>query len=85
MLDISDIRKDEDFFYLGGTSIKIPVLLEKINKEIGYKYFRINVFENPTIAGVSQIIKRGTLEVGQTQECDGCIDEGNSEIPFIVI
>ena len=42
-------------------------------------------FENPTIAGVSQIIKRGTIEVGQTQECNGCIDEENSEIPFIVI
>lgn len=85
VLDISDIRKDEDFFYLGGTSIKIPVLLEKINKEIGTNISVSMFFENPTIAGVSQIIKRGTLEVDQTQECAGSADEENSEIPFIVI
>ena len=60
-------------------------MLEKINKEIGTNISVSMFFENPTIAGVSQIIKRGTLEVDQTQECAGSADEENSEIPIIVI
>jgi amino acid adenylation domain-containing protein/non-ribosomal peptide synthase protein (TIGR01720 family) len=52
---------DDNFFQLGGHSLKVTVLAAKIHKELNVKLPLAEVFKTPTIRGLSQHIKTNPL------------------------
>jgi tyrocidine synthetase-3 len=56
VLDRQDISIDENFFDLGGHSLKASQLITKLYRDLNYKIELRDVFANPTIQELSQII-----------------------------
>jgi amino acid adenylation domain-containing protein len=48
---------DDNFFQLGGHSLKATVLISKIHKALNVKVLLAEIFKNPTIRGLSKYIK----------------------------
>ncbi|MGD2093014.1 MAG: amino acid adenylation domain-containing protein, partial [Candidatus Aminicenantes bacterium] len=57
VLHISGIGIDDDFFHLGGHSLKATVLVSKIHKVFDVKTPLVEVFRRPTIRGLSEYIE----------------------------
>jgi amino acid adenylation domain-containing protein len=51
------ISVQSDFFQLGGHSLKAVALVSKIHKELDSKVELTEIFKNPTIRGISSLIK----------------------------
>jgi amino acid adenylation domain-containing protein len=56
---------DDNFFALGGHSLKAMVIIARINKEFNKKILLAELFKRPTIRGLSEILrgKRGLKQV----------------------
>ncbi|MGD2085546.1 MAG: amino acid adenylation domain-containing protein [Candidatus Aminicenantes bacterium] len=57
-----NIGIDDDFFALGGHSLKATVLLTQIHKELDIKIPLTEIFVTPTIRGLEEFIKRNSPE-----------------------
>lgn len=57
-----DITKNDDFFVLGGHSLLAIRLLIEINESYKTNIKLINLFENPTLKLMSQLIKKHSLD-----------------------
>ncbi|MCP4147136.1 MAG: amino acid adenylation domain-containing protein, partial [bacterium] len=69
------IRIEDDFFHMGGQSLKATVLAAKIHKELNIKLPLTEIFLNPTIETLAKTIKTKTTAmtpgVTAAQEGDG--------------
>jgi amino acid adenylation domain-containing protein len=60
--DVLDVQKEviginSDFFQLGGHSLKATIVISRIHKEVDVKVPLAELFNNPTVKGLSQYIK----------------------------
>lgn len=73
-LDPESIGVKDDFFQLGGHSLKATVLVTKIHKEMDVKIPLAEVFRRPNIRGISDYIKSsvkgGYLAIPKAEEKD---------------
>jgi amino acid adenylation domain-containing protein len=53
---------DDDFFKLGGHSLKVTILISHIHRDTGVKIPLAEVFKNPTIRGLATFINRSGTE-----------------------
>ncbi|MDQ1351194.1 MAG: tyrocidine synthetase, partial [Acidobacteriota bacterium] len=53
----TSIGIDDNFFQLGGHSLKATILISKINKELNVKVPLVDIFKNPTIRELATYIK----------------------------
>jgi amino acid adenylation domain-containing protein len=58
ILNIKNISTEENFFSIGGSSLKIIELLYFINKKFSLKFSVEEIFQNPTIKAQADIIER---------------------------
>ncbi|MCP4155599.1 MAG: AMP-binding protein, partial [bacterium] len=56
------ISIDDDFFRLGGHSLKAAVLISKIHKELESKIPLTQLFKTPTIRGLAQLIQQAARD-----------------------
>jgi fengycin family lipopeptide synthetase D len=56
------IDKDTSFFNMGGNSLRAVTLAAKIHKELGVNISLLEIFETPTINGLTGFIKRSGKE-----------------------
>lgn len=61
-LEVERISIHSNFFELGGHSLKAAVLIARIHKEFNIKINLAEMFSNPTIAGLSALIKKSNKE-----------------------
>ncbi len=67
--DVLDVEKEEpigidsDFFEMGGHSLKATILSNRIHKELKVKIPMIEFFRAPNIRGISQYIKRSSVDI----------------------
>ncbi|MCP4216669.1 MAG: amino acid adenylation domain-containing protein, partial [bacterium] len=70
----SSIGIDDDFFQLGGHSLKATILISKIHKKLDVKLSIARVFQNPSIRALVQLIrqavpgKTGFVELENTEK-----------------
>ncbi|WP_391204476.1 amino acid adenylation domain-containing protein [Psychrobacillus sp. L4] len=57
ILDTEKISINDNFFHLGGHSLKATVLMAKVHKELDVEIPLKVLFDNPTISGLSEFIK----------------------------
>ncbi|WP_342426071.1 amino acid adenylation domain-containing protein [Paenibacillus sp. FSL L8-0502] len=60
VLNVTDISDDDNFFQLGGDSLKATVILSRVNKELGVHIPLSHIFELQTIAELATYIAGGT-------------------------
>ncbi|MEM8908732.1 MAG: condensation domain-containing protein, partial [Bacteroidota bacterium] len=60
LLNLETIAPDEDFFDLGGHSLIASRVVTAIESEIGVQIEMIDVFRNPTIATLSELLEQKT-------------------------
>ncbi|MCU0288757.1 MAG: amino acid adenylation domain-containing protein, partial [Acidobacteria bacterium] len=58
----TSISIDDNFFHLGGHSLKATVMVSKIDKELNVHVPLAEIFKHPTIRGLSDYIKNMTKE-----------------------
>jgi len=58
LIDIDRIGRNSDFFELGGHSLKVILLIAKIYKQFEVKIIVKEVFENPLLSGLADIINK---------------------------
>nr|WP_237171673.1 phosphopantetheine-binding protein [Paenibacillus sp. IHB B 3084] len=56
VLNVTDISYDDNFFQLGGDSLKATVILSRVNKELGVHIPLSHIFELQTIAELATYI-----------------------------
>ncbi|MDQ1353044.1 MAG: hypothetical protein QG657_3350, partial [Acidobacteriota bacterium] len=56
-IEKSKISMNADFFDLGGQSLKIMVMIEKIHKVLNLKLGLVEVFKTPTIRGIASLVE----------------------------
>jgi acyl transferase domain-containing protein len=56
VLGLTEARRDDDFFELGGTSILVTQILSRLNETFRVDLSALNILESPTIAGLSDCI-----------------------------
>ncbi|AET61188.1 iturin a synthetase a [Paenibacillus terrae HPL-003] len=62
VLNVLDISYDDNFFQLGGDSLKATVILSRVNKELGVHIPLSHIFELQTIAELATYIAGGTKQ-----------------------
>ncbi|MET3210040.1 UNVERIFIED_CONTAM: iturin family lipopeptide synthetase A [Paenibacillus sp. PvR008] len=62
VLNVTDISYDDNFFQLGGDSLKATVILSRVNKELGVHIPLSHIFELQTIAELATYIAGGTKQ-----------------------
>ncbi|WP_068501316.1 non-ribosomal peptide synthetase [Paenibacillus kribbensis] len=60
VLNVTDISDDDNFFQLGGDSLKATVILSRVNKELGVHIPLSHIFELQTIGDLATYIASGT-------------------------
>ncbi|MEC0184782.1 non-ribosomal peptide synthetase [Paenibacillus peoriae] len=60
VLNVTNISYDDNFFQLGGDSLKATVILSRVNKELGVHIPLSHIFELQTIAELATYIAGGT-------------------------
>ncbi|MCP4154870.1 MAG: AMP-binding protein, partial [bacterium] len=68
VLIVEKIGIDDNFFEMGGHSLNATVLAAVIYKEMAVNISLIQVFQNPTIRGISNLIEEAKKQVGQAIE-----------------
>ncbi|WP_049572079.1 condensation domain-containing protein [Nonomuraea sp. SBT364] len=58
VLKISPIERNDDIFDLGGHSLSITQIIARMRKRLGVEIDLDDFFDNPTIAGVIEVIRR---------------------------
>ena len=62
ILEIEDVTVDEDFFELGGTSLKGAVLIAQIERRFGYRLRPADLYEAPTAAMLAGRLRPGAID-----------------------
>ncbi|MBE0339227.1 aminotransferase class III-fold pyridoxal phosphate-dependent enzyme, partial [Paenibacillus sp. 23TSA30-6] len=62
VLNVTDISYDDNFFQLGGDSLKATVILSRVNKELGVHIPLSHIFELQTIAELATYIAGGAKQ-----------------------
>ena len=71
MVEAGKIGIESDFFELGGHSLRATILISRLHKEFGVKVSLVKMFVDPTIRGLSILIKKGTrLEYSALQSME---------------
>ncbi len=68
------ISIEDNFFILGGHSLKAVVMIAKVHKEFDVKLPVIEIFKDPTIEGISTVIsvfETIKIEVGDKDTQEG--------------
>ena len=66
VLEIEDVTADEDFFELGGSSLKGVELIARIERRFGPRLRLADLYEAPSAAGLVARMGRETSESGQS-------------------
>jgi acyl carrier protein len=66
LLGVERIRREDDFFALGGHSLMATRLIARIRQKIGIEISLLSLFENPTVSGLAR-----TLAEASSQEANG--------------
>jgi acyl carrier protein len=74
----TSIGIDDNFFQLGGHSLKATIVMSKIHKEIGVKMDLVQLFKNPTIREIASLIK--TIRCASQSLSETNIDEEIIEV-----
>ncbi|MFH6990754.1 condensation domain-containing protein, partial [Flavobacterium collinsii] len=61
ILGIKNIGITDNFFELGGHSLKVILVVNKINRQLGYQISVKDVFLNPTITGIISKLEAGAF------------------------
>ena len=61
VLGIKKIGIDDNFFELGGHSLKGTVVISRIQKELNAEFPLRELFKTPTVAGISEYLKKAKL------------------------
>ena len=64
-LQIDEIYVEDNFFQLGGDSLKAVMIINEIKKEFYVELSITSIFECPTIGGLSEILED---QIGDMQE-----------------
>ncbi len=81
LLGVSQISIHDNFFELGGHSLLATSLVAEIRKEIAAEITIRNVFENPTLKGLSSVIEKSSKSV-QLPEIVAETHEGKTPLSF---
>lgn len=69
ILGVDGIGTNDNFFEMGGHSLRAAILISRIRKEINAEISLKDVFANPTVKGLADQIKRSEREVFEVIEC----------------
>ncbi|MCP4213767.1 MAG: amino acid adenylation domain-containing protein, partial [bacterium] len=67
-IDTATAGIDDDFFMMGGHSLKATVLISKIHKEFDVDVPLVEIFENPTIRAMAQYIEKAGKQLYQAMQ-----------------
>jgi amino acid adenylation domain-containing protein/non-ribosomal peptide synthase protein (TIGR01720 family) len=81
ILQNQNIGIDDNFFWLGGHSLKATVLAAEIRKKIGISIPLSNIFESPTIRQLSDYISKGYKGRRQIDICPSTVKDRYSLSP----
>jgi gramicidin S synthase 2 len=78
---------DDNFFHLGGHSLRVTVMIAKVQKELHAQLPLKEIFQNPTIRGISALISAAEWVSNQeiTAESESEKENEKKEIKRIVI
>lgn len=63
ILEVDGIGTNDNFFKIGGHSLKATALVSKIHKEFNTKINLAQIFNNPTIKGIAKCIEASRLDI----------------------
>ncbi|MGG1674003.1 amino acid adenylation domain-containing protein, partial [Paenibacillus sp. NRS-1783] len=63
VLNIHEVSRHDNFFQLGGDSLKATVILSRVSKELGVQIPLVHIFELQTIAELATYVAGGTKQV----------------------
>ncbi|KAL4736648.1 hypothetical protein BDV11DRAFT_172712 [Aspergillus similis] len=66
----ASLSMQDDFFSLGGTSLHAVHLLNNLNKSMGLSLRAATVFENPTLEGMSEAVRKLLLDMPAASASD---------------
>ncbi|MGX5556801.1 SDR family NAD(P)-dependent oxidoreductase [Bacillus cereus] len=69
------IGRLDDFFELGGDSLKVIIVISQIQKQFGVRLTNVGFFKSPTLAGISQLIKEAREHQSQQDHLKGTTKE----------
>ena len=72
--DPTHMRKDSDFFLLGGNSLLLGKLCHRIRRQSGVNIGIVELFSNSTIQGIAAIIEENTGP-DRSEDHSGCTDQ----------
>lgn len=58
VFDTSQLRPDDDFFSLGGTSMMAMQIIDGINSAYGRSFTILDLYDNPTLAGLVSLVRQ---------------------------
>lgn len=70
ILGYKDLRLLDNFFDLGGDSLKATQLITLINKRFGQKFSLIDLFIDPTIGSMSKLVRKTYIQKDQSSTND---------------
>ncbi len=74
VLGIDKIGVEDDFFILGGHSLKVTLIVNKIKKELGLEVSVKDMFLHPTISGILTQVKKGVhVAIPKAKEQDSYV------------
>jgi acyl-coenzyme A synthetase/AMP-(fatty) acid ligase/acyl carrier protein len=84
LLGVEAVRREDDFFALGGHSLMATRLIARIRQEFGSRISLLMLFENPTVSGLARAIVDATDAAAEAEspvlrrlERDKTINAGN--------
>ncbi len=83
MLNLSELNIDSDFFELGGHSLMAAQLVSEIEQKLGHKVSIADVFEQPTIRGLSEQISNSRERIHWCSIVP--INESGNKSPFFCV
>lgn len=82
ILNIPNIGIRDDFFELGGDSLRITQLLSRVRESFQVDLNQVELFQNPTVAGLASLIEKSTQGHQEKQDPIQATQEGNQKWPL---